>query len=237
MGEAQAVLGDYNQDGCLDIFMAGTQRNSLWENDGKGHFTSVMGHSGSMSYKCPGGTSETRAVDLNHDGRDDLCMMYPRTGVVYHFNRGFRCFGEEGEVRLGGLQAEAGQPGKGVLAMAVADFNEDNSQDLAILISDGEMACYTNGQYDMPGIRLRLPKGKTGPVTVSCWQDDKLPVCVGTEAVTGHSPAAFVATRSSGDVTLKWHVPGKGLVTKKVTVEGTYTDAVVGAAEAKTAKK
>lgn len=234
-GAAKAAVGDFNQDGALDIFLSGAQRNSLWENDGRGRFKNVFERGGSISYKCPPRAAEVRAMDLNHDGRQDLCFVYPAQGIVYHFNRGFRAFGEEGEVRLPGLE---GKPGRAVgqLAMAVADFDGAGSQDLVVLVTTGEICCYTNDQMDMPGLRLRLAKGVTGPITVSCWQGEKFPVCVGSVAVAGHSPPSYVSAQVAGPVTIRWCIPGKGAQVKKVIAEDGLVDVEVAPDKPKAGK-
>jgi len=233
-GAARAAVADFDGDGTLDIFLSGTERNSLWENDGRGRFKNVFEHSGSMSYKCAKGAAEARAMDLNHDGRPDLCLIYPRGNIVYHFNRGFRCFGEEGEVRLPGLEpGDAGALDRrpGLVAMAVGDYDEANSQDLIVLLTTGEVYCYPNNQMDMPGVRLRLPKGVTGPVVASCWQGRKFPVCTGVAVVTGHSPSAYVSARMAGPLTIKWRAPGGRQQVKKVVVEEGPVDVVINAAK------
>ena len=226
-GSARAAVGDFNEDGSLDILLAAPRANSLWENIGTGRFTNVFPYSGSMSYKCPKDPAEVLVMDLNHDGRSDLCFVYPRQGIVYHFNRGFRAFGEEGEVRLSGLNVEVGRPPIGIRAMSVGDYDACSSQDLIVLLTTGEIQAYLNDQMDMPGLRLRLPKGMTGPLTVSCWQGKQFPVCTGTAVVTGHSPAAYVAARSAGAVTIKWVVPGGGIRTKAVVVEDRSVDVII----------
>jgi hypothetical protein len=226
-GYARFAVGDFNADGAPDILLAGTRRNSLWENDGKGGFRDVFEHSGSMSYKCPPNAAEVRAMDLNHDGRTDLCFAYARDGIVYHFNRGFRAFGEEGEVKLPGLRVEIGRPRIGVLGMSVADYDQAGSQDLVVLCSTGEIQAYLNDQMYMPGVRLRLRKGVTGPVTASCWQGEEYPVCVGLAVVTGHGIPARVPARFAGPVTVRWTVPGRGVQKKKVTLEDTFVDVVL----------
>jgi len=207
-GSAFAALADFSQDGFLDVFLAGPQQNTLWENDGKANFRDVFRHSGSMSYKCPAAATDVKAMDLNHDGRQDLCLVYPEGDLLYHWNRGFRAFGEEGEVRLPRIQGDAGQPRLGQRALCAADLNGDGSTDLAAILTNGDLIVCFNDQAAIPGVRLRLPKGLTGPVTASVWAGEKTPTCLGALPVPAHSPATFLSTRYPGKCAVKFHLPG-----------------------------
>lgn len=225
-GGARIAMGDFNEDGAMDLFLAGRQKNSIWQNSGNATFTEVFRFSGSVSYKCPPGATDVQAMDLNHDGRTDVALVYADKGILYHFNRGFRSFGEEGEVALRGLSPEPGQPAKGQVAMSVGDYNGDASQDLVVLTTDGKLFCYLNDMYDVPVARLRLPKGVTGPVTVSCWQGDEHVACVGVAVVNGASPAAVVPARFAGEMTLKWR-DAEGEHIRKVRLEDSALDVVI----------
>jgi hypothetical protein len=92
------------------------------------------------------------------------------------------------------------------------DFNGDGSLDLAVAYSDGQVHCYFDGQFtdaaQTPDVWLGLPPGQTGPVTVSVWQGQAFPVCVGTYLVPGHAPATYVSLRKGEPCTLKWRWPG-----------------------------
>jgi len=228
-GVAIAALGDFNGDGALDIFFAGSTRNSLWESDGRGRFTEVMRFGGSLGYKCPSHALAVRVLDLNHDGLPDLALGYEGAEFLYHFNRGFRSFGEEGEVRLPGPAAEPGRERPGQRALAAGDLNQDGSQDLAVLFTDGELYCYFNDRADVPGLCLRLPKGMTGPVTASCWVGPKAPVCAGVASVAGHTPGSYVAVRRPGEVTVRFRLPGAAERSLAVTVGEGPKDVILSA--------
>ncbi len=232
-GAALVAVGDYDENGSLDIFLVGPERNSLWENDGKANFKEVFRYSGSMSYKCPAGATDVKAMDLNHDGRQDLCLVYAGSDILYHWNRGFRAFGEEGEVRLPGTEVEPGQPRIGQRAVVAGDFNGDGSLDLAVALTNGEVRCYFNEQMDMPALRLRLPKGVTGPVTASCWMGEKFPVCTGTLPVAAHAPETYVTARYPGKCTIRYRLPGKPPRADKVAVADGAKPWVIGAPEKK----
>jgi len=227
-GAAAAALGDFNQDGLLDLFLAGTEKNTLWENDGKGGFRDVYAHSGSVSAKCPTGAATVATMDLNHDGRQDICLGYAEGEPLYHWNRGFRSFAQEADVRLpnaegGALQARAGQR-----ALLAADLNGDGSSDLAVLFTNGDlMVCFTD-QIGVPGIRLRLPQGVTGPVTASVWGGDKpRGECFGALPVPGHSPATFLCTRDPGKCMVRFRRRGGLEEAAAVAVEDAWKDFIL----------
>ena len=200
-------MGDFDQDGSLDIFLAGPVRNELWENDGHGESRAATSGAGTLGYKCAVGLAGCRVADLNHDGRPDLCLLHPQGAFTYHFNRGFRCFGEGGELRL--------QNANGQVACALADFNADGSLDLAVACADGKIRCYYNDSFNKPLLRVGLAAGVPGPVTVSIWQGRTTPQCIGTSSVAAPVKAYF-ALRSGRECTVKWRLPGEGLRSREL---------------------
>lgn len=211
-GPARFCMGDFDGDGSLDIFVSGPHKNELWANDGRGGFHPVISAGGSLSYRCPPGASFCCAADLNHDGRADLCVMYAKAEFSYHFNRGFRCFGEEGELRLVG--PEGTPPDVGQMGAAVWDFNGDGALDMTAVFADGQVVCYYNDAFNKPMLRVSLKKGTAGPVTFSVWQGEKPVSCLGT--FTTGVVAVPVPLRQAGDCTIRYSLPGKANITKKV---------------------
>lgn len=207
--KAKWTLGDFNADGHLDVFVGTASDSQLWENDGKAGFRPVLRLAGSVARDNPGEVANCSAMDLNHDGRTDLALCFADNGFVYHFNRGYRCMGEEGELRLEGKPFKDALAAPGVLDCVAADFNAGGASDLAVVHANGDVFCYYNDMFDVPAVSIRTAKGVTGPITVSAWQGDTFPVCIGTHAIAGHSPFTLIALRRPGPCILKFTTPGK----------------------------
>ena len=210
-GPARWCVGDFGTAGRLDLLVCGRGAGGLWEAAGGG-FRPVIRYAGSL-YRMAPAAADCRTADLNHDGRQDVIVLTAAGHLAYHFNRGYRLLADEGELKLAARPAEP-KPVKGskpVLA-APGDFDGDGRADLAVACATGEVFCYFNGRpagpSGPPGLWVRLPPGRTGPVTVSVWQGRAYPVCVGTVLVEAHAPAKYVSLRRRGPCTLKWRWPG-----------------------------
>jgi len=205
-------LGDFDADGSLDIYLSDPKGNELWENDGKAAFQAVKAFAGSLSYRDGGDAAWCGAVDLNHDGRTDLLTCFAKAELAYHFNRGFRCLGEDGSVRV--TPPEGAAAGTGQVAAAVWDFNGDGVLDLALGWSNGQITCHYNDALNKPMLRVLPGKDIRGPVTFSVWQGEKYGACLGT-FVAGDR-ATLVPLRDLRPFEIRFSLPGKAGLSKKL---------------------
>jgi len=206
---ARWCVGDFDTDGKPDLFVSGSESCQLWENEGRDSFRPVIHYAGSLDYRTEPGAADCLATDLNHDGRPDVALLYGKGHFLYHFNRGYRCMAEEGQLTLD-LDPSGGDPSKagGPACATAGDVNADGSLDLAVAFDSGEVRCFLNDRRDQPGLWIRLPRGRTGPVTVSVWQGQPRAFCVGTHLVAGHAPPTCVPLRRPGPCVLRWRWPG-----------------------------
>jgi hypothetical protein len=229
-----AFFGDYDMDGRLDIFSVSQSGCLLWHNrpgrePGSFRLEESIGISGEVPYiSRPGGLCGN-TCDVNNDGRQDLFWVYsPGPGVGTElgphifFNRGFRSFGhahkldltEKDQYEIGGEETKGQQHG------VIADFNGDGTQDMAIVLKNGDFYfCPQSCNQEGLVVRACLPVGGkvAGPVKVTAWSQR---CCLGAWNLVPGLVEGFFAQMEPGEVTLKWRLPGsEKTVTKKVTLE------------------
>lgn len=139
-GRHEAVaLGDYNNDGWLDVFLAGAgeHSNRLFRNLGAGRFAEVPG---AVPLRVTGRTafSDVRFADFDNDGYLDVLLTGGNgaPGLRLFRNTGRGGFTEVSEW----LPPTAGSPRQAV----VADYDEDGDLDVLLVLPDGRVSLLRN---------------------------------------------------------------------------------------------
>ncbi|MGB2819463.1 MAG: VCBS repeat-containing protein, partial [Phycisphaerae bacterium] len=217
-GRARALLGDYDADGLLDVFIASDSGCCIWQNRGRLSFEEAMHRSGEAGYITKPMALDGMTCDINNDGRQDFLVNYADRAPQVFFNRGFRSFGHAHglDVQENELLAKAD---KGTGAGVVGDFNRDGAQDMIVVLPDGELWCFfrNTAAGPAPSLRVALPAdgAVTGPVTVTGWQGKR---CLGAWNVVRGTSEAFLARDVKGPITVRWTLPGGEAQEKNVIV-------------------
>jgi len=169
------AVGDYDNDGYDDLFVAGYGHSTLYHNNGDGTFTDVTASAGVGG---SGWATSAAWVDYDNDGRLDLVVaryMIWDFDDIYcgHREEGFRSYchpdlfkpasvllyHNDGNGKFTEVSAKAGidKPGKG-LGLAIADYDHDGWMD--ILLANDSIPEYLfhnkgNGTFEEIG----LPSG------------------------------------------------------------------------------
>ncbi len=212
------VLGDFDQDGLLDVFIAAEESHLLWQNRGNGMFEEVMGHSGEVSYKHTNSGILALAEDFNNDGRVDLLIAYgvPRPPYIL-YNRGFRSFAHALDLDLH-REAVLPQTEEGQQAITFGDFDGDGFSDLAIVLRDGEIRLVQialDNQKRGLVLCAALPRGGTGPIPATATRFERP---LGARLALPGRPAVFGA-REPGPIEITWRSAGREEQRREVVLE------------------
>ena len=169
------AVGDYDNDGFDDLFVAGYGHSTLYHNNGDGTFTDVTASAGVGG---SGWATSAAWVDYDNDGRLDLVVaryMVWDFDDIYcgHREEGFRSYchpdlfkpesvllyHNDGDGKFSEVSVKAGinKPAKG-LGLAIADYDHDGWMD--ILLANDSIPEYLfhnkgNGTFEEIG----LPSG------------------------------------------------------------------------------
>ena len=190
------AIGDYDNDGWPDIFVAGNARNTLYHNNGNGTFTDVTENSGLAAQ--PPGTLTVQAAwfDYDNDGLLDLVvsnytLWTPESdrkcslrGHESYCNPGtytsvpMRLYHNLGKGRFEDVTEKAGfgsAKGKG-MGIAIADFNDDGWMDVFIANDTERNFLYLNqgnGTFKEAGLEYGVAYNDDGSTVSGMGTDAK----------------------------------------------------------------
>lgn len=196
-GAVSVVVGDFNNDGKLDLAVSNNSGNSV----------SVLLGNGDGTFQAPITTSVTTpgglAVgDFNHDGRLDLAVT--NTGASTQF--GFT--GNTVTVLLGngnGTFTASGSysVGSGPTSIVAADFNGDGNLDLAVASTTGGTVTflegYGNGTFATASSYSIPNSDNTNSLAVGDFNGDGRPDLVVTNGTGLHASGSVTILLNSGN--------------------------------------
>jgi hypothetical protein len=219
-GPTDACLGDYDQDGRLDVFTVSPDGCRLFHNYGPGKMVDMIGLSGEIAYIAQPDGILCQTCDINNDGRQDIFIAYANKVTQFFFNRGFRSTGhahndlafDESHALEAALQGQQ--------SALVADLNGDGAQDLVLVLLNGDLYYVqhvVNADFAL-NMRAVLPlKGAfAGPLTVVGWAEKR---CLGAQNVVAGSQEAFFGRAEPGALEIRWQFPGAQPQKKQAVLE------------------
>jgi len=217
-GPATAFLGDFDQDGLLDVFTTG-DAICLWNNRGGGLFVDTMAASGEPSYKGSVNACGGAMGDFNCDGLQDMVFFYPADIPNLNFNRGFRSFGHANKLDFQSNPETLPGAEGGQQAGCWADLDGDGVPELVVVLKDGavwRLPFDTGGEKGRCVQVMLTGKGAhPGSVSVTAWHGKR---GLGAWNVTAGAPA-MISQPEAGPVTLKWRLPGGQLQSRDLVIE------------------
>jgi uncharacterized protein (TIGR03437 family) len=232
------TTGDFNGDGKADILVSSqpaleaSLAYSTILGNGEGAFKAAPFGSASVQFVALGSSPPPKPVvaDMNGDGKSDLIQIAGSLGVVVLLSNGDGTYS----------QAAAISPGQGIVAAAVADFNNDGLPDIVSTTADAtsvsinttlrvdsvvNAASLAANQPVAPGSLVTIFGAGIGPATGVARSGGSLPDSVAGVSVTFNgipAPLAFVSVRQI-NAQVPWDISGEANVV--IDVNGAPTAA------------
>ena len=164
-GAIDAAVGDFDNDGWLDVFVIGTDaRGYLLRNLGSGKFEDVTSRSGTADVR---GSRKVLFVDLDHDGDLDLLLVGGEQNLVYRNNL---------DATFSEVAASMGLVGSlGARDAAFGDFDGDARIDVAVATGGGAAVFRNTGTRrfeDATSSSGLATGGASGAVAVGDYDND-----------------------------------------------------------------
>ncbi len=128
-------VGDYDNDGYMDLYVTHSQRNMLWHNNHDGTFTEVSEESGVANFGSLGWGTEF--LDYDNDGNLDLYAVSGATGLTrvmkYISNTSDKLYKGDGKGSFKDVSKNEGIFGNDPkTGAAIADINNDGFMDIFV---------------------------------------------------------------------------------------------------------
>jgi len=161
-GSGAVAVGDYDNDGALDLFVAGVAggQHTLYRNRGDGTFEPDWRSRGALRAIEGAAGNDATFFDFDNDGFLDLLFVGQAPapsgrGLVLFHNDGTGRFEDRSSV----LPADIASGRRAV----VTDFGDDGDLDLFLMTADGQVRLLRNDGADAnPYLNLRLLGLRTG---------------------------------------------------------------------------
>lgn len=160
-GYDRVAVGDYNNDGWLDILLASTDGGSpaLWRNRGDGTFAPDARSAAAFARLGRAGPVGAEFVDYDNDGWLDL-LVAGRRGVFLLRNNGSGVFEDRSRLLPATLQTRGRDPA--ATAIAVCDTDADGDQDFFLGDSAGVHLLRNDGGNTSLAMQVQLQGLRTG---------------------------------------------------------------------------
>ena len=160
-GSGAVAVGDYDNDGVLDIFVLGADGanggvTTLWHNEGNGTFTRDRRSVDAIQRLRRLGGLAAEFIDYDNDGWLDLLVAGRRGALLLHNTRTGRF-----EDRTALLPATP-QSGGAVAAISVSDVDSDGDQDVFVADSAGVHLLRNDGGNANLAMQVQLFALRTG---------------------------------------------------------------------------
>src|SRR6185369_3655852 len=161
------LVGDLDGDGIIDLAVGQAQGVLLLTGKGDGTFRDPVAFLTSLESSGNGAAALIRSADLNLDGRPDLIVLHPLTGLV-----SLLVSTAGGGFRHDVLTAEDIGYAHDV---AIADLNQDGTPDLVVCGDYGYVALAGNGDGSFQPAQLRRESARPLTVAVADFNGDGTP--------------------------------------------------------------